>query len=260
MFDLPAADIHLRSYGTQRESDRHAFAQLVLPVAGMVLLDIEGRGGRLDPLHGALVAPGSWHGQCGDGSNRSVVVDIDVDAEALARGDWQRLLERPFTPIGPAVRKLVEYMALMAGDRPPRAELVRGWVPLLLDALADTPPQPVSRLAALCARMEAEPGLPWSTGSMARCAGVSVSRLHALFREELDASPHAWLMALRLERACAWLAGGRRTIAEVALAAGFADQSALTRAMRTALDTTPAAYRRLAQENGTKTAQESSRK
>lgn len=253
MPELPAADIHLRSYGAQRESDRHAFAQLVLPVAGTVLLDIEGREGRLDPLHGALVAPGAWHAQCGAGANRSIVVDIDAGTGFFAQGDWQRLLERPFTPLGPAARKLLEYMVLMTGTRPLRPGVVQGWVPLLLDALADAPAQAASRLAALCARIEAEPGQPWTTASMARHAGIGVSRLHALFRAELDASPHAWLMARRIDRACQLLAGGRQPIAEVALAAGFADQSALTRALRTALDTTPAAYRRASLENGTRT-------
>jgi transcriptional regulator GlxA family with amidase domain len=84
---------------------------------------------------------------------------------------------------------------------------------------------------------------------MAQAAGVGVSRLHALFRSELDTSPHAWLLALRLERACAWLAGSARPIADVALAAGFSDQSALTRAMRDSLGVTPAAYRRAVQDS-----------
>ncbi|GGX93027.1 helix-turn-helix domain-containing protein [Massilia dura] len=253
MPEIPAADIHLRSYGAQRESDRHAFAQLVLPVAGVVMLDIEGRAGRLDPLHGALVAPGAWHAQCGAGSNRSIVVDIEAGTGFFAQGDWQRLLERPFTPLGPAARKLLEYMALMAGAWQVRPGLVQGWVPLLLDALADTPVRPASRLAMLCAQIEAEPAQAWTTESMARHAGIGVSRLHALFRAELDASPHAWLMARRLDRACELLVAGNLSIAEVALAAGFADQSALTRALRAALDTTPAAYRRASLENGTKT-------
>lgn len=260
MFDLPATDIHLRSYGPRREGDRHAFAQLVLPVAGTVLLDIEGREGRLDPLHAAVVAPGAWHAQCGDAGNRSIIVDIDAGTAFLAQGDWQRLLERPFTPLGPAARKLVEYIALVREAQPLRRAVIAGWLPLLLDELARAPAQAVSRLAALCARIEAEPGLPWTTESMARHAGVSVSRLHALFRAELDASPHAWLMGRRLDHAREWLAAGSRPIAEVALAAGFADQSALTRAMRAAFDTTPAAYRRASRENGARTRQESSRK
>jgi AraC-like DNA-binding protein len=87
---------------------------------------------------------------------------------------------------------------------------------------------------------------------MASAARLSVSRLHALFREELDTSPHLWLLQKRLDLACAQLAGGNRPIAEVALASGFSDQSALTRAMRQQLDTTPAAYRRRSQELASK--------
>jgi AraC-like DNA-binding protein len=79
---------------------------------------------------------------------------------------------------------------------------------------------------------------------MAKSAGLSVSRLHALFRAELDTSPHAWLRDVRLARARAWLADTSRPIAEIALAAGFSDQTALTRALRDATGMTPGAYRR----------------
>lgn len=79
---------------------------------------------------------------------------------------------------------------------------------------------------------------------MARTVGVSVSRLHALFRSERGSMPHGWLLDCRLRRACEWPAGSGRPVAEIALAAGFSEQSALTRAMRLAMDTTPAAYRR----------------
>ncbi|WP_229217371.1 helix-turn-helix transcriptional regulator [Massilia forsythiae] len=115
---------------------------------------------------------------------------------------------------------------------------------LLLDTLAADAPQPRARLAVLKAEVEARPGLPWTTASMARLAGLSVSRLHALFREELDSTPHAWLLGRRLDLACRLLATSAGPVAAVALAAGFSDQSALTRAMRRELDATPAAWRR----------------
>jgi AraC-like DNA-binding protein len=242
--------LHQRSYGAPQDPDRHAYAQLVLPLAGEVRLEIEGKAGRLDPLHGALVAPGAWHAQCSAVSNRSLI--LDVGAGTVTHGVWQRLLDQPFMTLGPAARKLVEYLGMMAEQQAAPAAVLQGWLPLLLDTLALAPPQPASRLAALLARIDGDPGLPWTTDAMARCAGVSVSRLHALFREELDASPHAWLQQKRLERACAWLSGSGRTVADIALAAGFADQSALTRAMRNAMDTTPAAYRRRMLENQTK--------
>jgi AraC-like DNA-binding protein len=87
---------------------------------------------------------------------------------------------------------------------------------------------------------------------MARCARMSVSRLHALFRAELDISPHAWLLRQRIGQACRQLAGTNQAIAAVALNAGFSDQSALTRAMRAQLDMTPAAYRRHSRETRAK--------
>jgi AraC-like DNA-binding protein len=251
MTSTPTLALHQRSYGALQDPDRHAYAQLVLPVAGEVRLDIEGKAGRLDPLHGALVAPGAWHAQCSAASNRSLI--LDVDAGAMTHGAWQRLLDQPFMTLSPASRKLIEYLGIMADQHATPPAVLQGWLPLLLDTVALVAPQAASRLAALQARIEGEPALPWSTDSMARCAGVSVSRLHALFREELDASPHAWLQHKRLEHACAWLAGSGRTVAEIALAAGFADQSALTRAMRQAMDTTPAAYRKRMLENPTNT-------
>jgi AraC-like DNA-binding protein len=232
--------LHVRSYGADTGADRHAYAQLVLPLGGAVLLDIEGRQDRLDPLRGACVAPGAWHAQCAHGPNESLI--LDVDATALSHPAWDRLLERPFMPLGPGARKLVEFMGVMRTQG--ASALLQGWVPLLLDTLALDAPRPASRLAALLARVEAEPGLAWTTDAMARSAGLSVSRLHALFRAELDTSPHAWLRDVRLARARAWLAETSRPIAEIALAAGFSDQTALTRALRDATGMTPGAYRR----------------
>ena len=246
MIESPSVDLAIRSYPAQPTADRHDFAQLVLPLDGEVRLAIEGREGRLDPLHGALVVPGAWHSQYGTVANRSLIVDIG--RAAMTHGAFDRLRERPFTPIGAAARKLVEYMGIMAAQQAAPAVLA-GWMPLLLDTLALDAPQPRSRLAALLARIEAQPGLAWSLEAMARCAGLSASRLHELFREELDTSPHAWLLQKRIELACRQLAGGGQAIAEVALRAGFADQSALTRAMRRHMNTTPAAYRRRSREN-----------
>lgn len=250
MNTLPFVDLHVRSYGNSLDADRHPFVQLVLPLQGEVVLDVEDRRGRLDPLHGAVVAQGRWHSQCGGAGNRSIIVDVDTSG--IAQGAWGELLERPFVALGPAARKLVEYMGLMTAERAVPPALVGGWLPLLLDTLTSGGPQPRSRLAALIVQVRREPGLAWTTASMARCAGLSVSRLHALFRAELDTSPHAWLLRQRIDRACEWLAESERTVADIALGAGFSDQSALTRAMRAVADATPAMYRRQSRQNRSK--------
>jgi AraC-like DNA-binding protein len=250
MMNTPQVAVHIRSYGELRDADRHDFAQLVLPLAGNLLLDIDGRTGQLDLLRGAVVAPRAWHAQGYQGANRSLIVDLDwagVDPELGAR-----LLERPFPTLQPAARKLVEFMGILTESSPPAPGTLSGWLPLLLDTLVLDAPRPASRLAALLARIELDPGQPWATSTMAKAAGLSVSRLHALFREELDASPHGWLFGLRMARVREWLAQTDEPIAAIALRAGFGDQSALTRALKKAVGQTPAEYRRQhrqAQEN-----------
>lgn len=232
-------DIDIRSYGEQWASDRHEFAQLVLPVSGEVQLEIEGRGERLNPLKGAVVVAGAWHTQGSPVANHSLIVDVD---QAVVRHPiWER---RPFADISPAARKLVEFMYLAVTGRLAQPGLLQGWLPLLLDTLTLEPPRPHSRLSALLAYAEANLALPWTTESMAQFAHMSVSRLHALFQEELETSPRAWLLSKRIARACELLRHSSRSIADIAQQAGFADQSALTRAMRNHVDTTPAAYRR----------------
>jgi AraC-like DNA-binding protein len=250
MTPSPSVDLHLRSYGRTDEPDRHGFAQLVLPLRGELLLEIEGRRGKLGPLRGAFVAPQAWHAQWGDAANQSIIVDLDVGSIAPAAAD--RLCEQPFPLLGAATRKLVEYMGLVAQERPPAPAVLRGWVPLLLDTLTLEAPRPASRLAALLARIEAEPGLAWTTQSMAATLGLSASRLHALFREEHDTTPHAWLLERRIALACDWLVRTDLPIAELAFRAGFSEQSALTRAMRNATGMTPAAWRRQGRENRSK--------
>ena len=62
------------------------------------------------------------------------------------------------------------------------------------------------------------------------------------FKQTVGMTPHAWLLRLRLEHACALLARGSQTIAEVAQGVGFYDQSHFNRAFRQAFGVAPSSY------------------
>lgn len=62
------------------------------------------------------------------------------------------------------------------------------------------------------------------------------------FKQTVGMTPHAWLLRLRLEHACALLAGSSKTIAEVAHGVGFYDQSHFNRAFRQAFGVAPSGY------------------
>ena len=238
----PTLPIAIRSYGADSQVDRHDFAQVVLPLDGQLHMDIAGAGARLDRSLGAFVEAGARHDQISDAANRSIILDLhagDLDpriAHCLAR--------RPNVALLPEARSLDAYKEALTLRGGVFAHRLRLWIPLLLDTLIGEPPQPRARLAPLLATVEAQPARAWTAQTMAAQLGVSASRVHALFQQELGTTPRAWLSALRLGRARDLLVRTALPIAEVAYCCGYADQSALTRAMRRADGQTPAQLRR----------------
>lgn len=75
-------------------------------------------------------------------------------------------------------------------------------------------------------------------------AVCGLGRFHFLrqFKQTVGMTPYAWLLRLRLEQACALLAGGKLSIADVAQGVGFYDQSHFNRAFRRAFGVAPSGY------------------
>jgi AraC-like DNA-binding protein len=66
-----------------------------------------------------------------------------------------------------------------------------------------------------------------------------------LFKQTAGMTPHAWVLRLRLERACGLLIQTGRTLTQVAQEVGFYDQSHFNRAFRHAFGVSPSKYRLL---------------
>ena len=238
---LTASEIDVRSYAAPF-SDAHDFAQMVLPLKGKLTLDINGVGDVVHPLRAAFIAPGLVHTQFSREPNQSLILDFDL--ATVPPDTAGRLAERPYASIGAAAAKLIDFMGMMHVQGTASTAVLTHWTPLLLEALTNQPLRPASRLQAALTQFEAAPGQPWQTDSMAQVACMSVSSLHRVFREELDTTPQAWLNAMRLRFVCRQLVESSLPIAQLATQAGYADQSALTHAMRRAMDITPLAYRK----------------
>lgn len=90
-----------------------------------------------------------------------------------------------------------------------------------------------------------EDGAPFSIrlSAMAEGAGVSPTRLARVFRRHFGVTPGAYLRRARVDRASRAIERGDGSLAEIAAAAGFADQSHLGRAFKKERAVTPARYR-----------------
>jgi AraC-like DNA-binding protein len=86
-----------------------------------------------------------------------------------------------------------------------------------------------------------------SLETLAQTAHLSPFHLSRLFRERLGLPPHVYLTQLRISRAkdllnCGW------SIADVALATGFADQSHFNKAFKRTVGVAPGQYRKIRQD------------
>jgi AraC family transcriptional regulator len=86
-----------------------------------------------------------------------------------------------------------------------------------------------------------------SLNAVARSVGVHPTHLAREFRGHYGCSPGAYLRRLRVDFACGRLARSASPLAEVALAAGFYDQSHFTKTFRRVTGMTPSRYRALFQ-------------
>ena len=78
---------------------------------------------------------------------------------------------------------------------------------------------------------------------LAKACGLSVRAFERQFQAADNTSPHDYLRGLRVRMSCSALVFSRKSLAEVATAYGFADQSHFTKEFRKFMAETPRAYR-----------------
>ena len=103
-------------------------------------------------------------------------------------------------------------------------------------------PWQVARAKALIA---ADPGGRTSLADVARDCGLSPGYFARAFKASTGTTPHGWLQACRVDRAKDMLLAPDLSLAEVAMACGFADQSHFTRTFFRLAHATPGAWRRV---------------
>ena len=80
--------------------------------------------------------------------------------------------------------------------------------------------------------------------ALADMMGMSSSLFFRTFKAAVGASPRQYITRRRIEMACSIMLSTRESLSEIAVAAGFYDQSQLCRAFRKTLGLSPGSWRR----------------
>jgi transcriptional regulator GlxA family with amidase domain len=80
-------------------------------------------------------------------------------------------------------------------------------------------------------------------GELAILSGLTHFQFIRRFQKQIGLAPHAWLMRLRLEKACFSLTSSNAMIADIATDNGFYDQSHFNRMFKMAYQIAPSQYR-----------------
>jgi AraC family transcriptional regulator len=80
---------------------------------------------------------------------------------------------------------------------------------------------------------------------LASACRLSCSYFSQAFRQTVGCPPHQWLLSQRVERAKQLILNTKRTLSDIALETGFADQSHFTRVFSQRVKASPAAWRRV---------------
>ncbi|NIY71135.1 AraC family transcriptional regulator [Marivivens donghaensis] len=101
--------------------------------------------------------------------------------------------------------------------------------------------EPSPAIGRVRERLNDDPTMPVTLVDLARLADISPEHLSRRFRAETGLSPFQYLTSLRVRAARERIAGGSG-LAEAALAAGFADQSHMTRWFKRSYGITPGMF------------------
>ncbi len=168
----------------------------------------------------ALVAPDPWHTQ------DTVVSSVK----------W--LVVNALEAAAPANRLFHDHLLLGIGAH--FAATYGGMLPIMVHVGGLAPWQERRALELLAANLAKQLSLQ----AIAHECGLSLPYFSRAFKRSLGTTPHMWLQARRIETARRLLADPSASLAAVALACGFADQSHFTRVFARLTGVTPGAWQR----------------
>lgn len=217
---------HIRSYGLETPRERHDFVQFVLPLHGAIELDIGGHGGWVGDNVAAVVPDQMPHTQQAHSRQQALILNVDT---SLAKDcGLDEIHERRYFEQSQTSQQMTRLLARAVAYSNETAFNF----PYLVSHCSVGLKSPSETFNAFVELMQINPFSVMSVKEMALAGGLRESQFHDAFRARFGKPPHKWLVQEKLNAVKRELETTDIALSDLALLAGYSDQTALTRAFK----------------------------
>jgi AraC-like DNA-binding protein len=234
--------LDLRSYSGEARVHQHDFHQLVLPVEGVLSMDIDGHEGDVSRVGIALISAGKDHQFSGSDQNCFVVADVPA---ALAP-EFEQL--PAFIELDKALAQYVTFLHRQLVQQQENPSSERQMLLLLIELLKERFGYAVQldkRIEAVRNYLDQNYPQQISQSQLATIASLSVRQLNEIFRRDLGMTPQQYLVEKRMQQAWKLLTQGRLQVQQIAERVGYASLAAFSDRFRRHFGHSPRHFRRI---------------
>ncbi|MCJ8318823.1 MAG: AraC family transcriptional regulator [Colwellia sp.] len=232
--------IDIECANTESPSHSHDFHQLILPIGGVLELEIDGVLGKIDQDSIAFASATNKHAFCVAEENRFIIANVPtVIAETLA--------DLPaFITLSPSIKSYIHFIATQLKSQPSSQINQEPILMMLLDLITqqlDTSGQIDKRIKLARNFLDAHIASHVTLTQVAMSAHLSVRQLSHLFKQELGLSPLHYLREQRMKKALTLLKQTQLSIQIVAETVGYHSLSAFSDRFRQHFGKSPRHFR-----------------
>ncbi|MGB1254492.1 MAG: helix-turn-helix domain-containing protein [Thiolinea sp.] len=240
--DTSGTTLELRSYNTKVQQHHHDHHQLVLPITGVLAMDVAGAEGDVCSQRAAVIAARQEHHFTSTGDNCFVVADIT-----------QRLFPTfhhipAFIELDTAFTHYITFLKAQLEQQKSSLHSKRQMALLLLRLLSERYSDYLTadkRVATAKAYLDQHFSQPVSLSELAVIAHLSSRQLSELFRRELGCTPQQYLTDKRMQRASCLLETSRLSVQQIADQVGYNNLAAFSDRFRKHFGHSPKHFRQL---------------